>query len=31
MNPAFGLVEAKALYPYFAGCSNFVSHRPIRR
>ena len=27
--PAFGLVEAKALYPYFARCSNSVSNRPI--
>ena len=26
---AFGLVEAKALYPYFARCSNLVSHRLI--
>ena len=25
MNPAFGLVEAKALYPYFNQCSNSVS------
>ena len=25
MTPAFGLVETKALYPYFARCSNSVS------
>ena len=29
MTPAFGLVEAKALYPYFVRCSNSVSHFPI--
>ena len=28
MAPAFGLVEAKALYPYFAQCSNSVSNSP---
>jgi cytochrome P450 len=28
MTPAFGLVESKALYPYFARCSNSVSNRP---
>ena len=28
MTPAFGLVEAKALYPYFVRCSNSVSHQP---
>jgi len=26
MAPAFGLVEAKGLFPYFARCSNSVSH-----
>ena len=26
MTPAFGLVEAKALYPCFVRCSNSVSH-----
>lgn len=26
MTPAFGPVEAKALYPYFTQCSNSVSH-----
>jgi hypothetical protein len=29
MTPAFGLVEAKALYPYLSRCSDFVSHYPI--
>ena len=29
MAPAFGLVEAKALYPYFSRGSNYVSYRPI--
>ena len=29
MTPAFGLVEAKELYPYFVRCSNSVSHLPI--
>lgn len=29
MTPAFGLVEAKALYPYFIRCSNSVSHFSI--
>jgi cytochrome P450 len=29
MTPAFGLVEAKALYPYFIRCSNSVSCFPI--
>ena len=29
MAPAFGLVEAKALYPYFFRSSNSVSHSPI--
>ena len=28
MTPAFGLVEAKALFPCFARCSNSVSHVP---
>lgn len=28
MTPAFGLVEAKELYPYFVRCSNSVSHLP---
>ena len=28
MTPAFGLVEAKALYPYFSRCSNSVSCCP---
>ena len=28
MTPAFGLGEAKALYPHFARCSNSVSHCP---
>jgi len=26
MAPAFGLVEAKGLFPYFVQCSNSVSH-----
>ena len=26
MVPAFGLVESKALYPYFARCSASVRH-----
>ena len=30
MTPAFGLVEAKALYPYFVRCSNSVSDHPTR-
>ena len=29
MTPAFGLVESKALHPYFVRCSDSVSHRPI--
>ena len=29
MAPAFGLVEAKALYPYFIRCSNSVSHDSV--
>jgi cytochrome P450 len=29
MTPAFGLVEAKALYPYLSRCSDSVSHFPI--
>ena len=28
MAPAFGLVESKALYPYFVQCSNSVSNSP---
>ena len=31
MTPAFGLVEAKALHPFFARCSNSVSYRLIHR
>ena len=29
MAPAFGLIESKALYPYFACCSNTVGHCSI--
>jgi cytochrome P450 len=29
MAPAFGLVEAKALYPHFTRCFDSVSHHPI--
>ena len=30
MSPAFGPVEAKALYPYFTRCADSVSCCPIR-
>lgn len=30
MTPAFGLVEAKGLYPYFSRCSNSVGHSLYR-